>query len=85
MEKVDDAYLLILDSDNDGKGVYISNTAVEIFDLCDGDYSLKDLIDAIMSEFDVDFDTCAAAVKNCVESLVLHGIILKVWILIKYI
>lgn len=77
-EKVDDAYLLMLDSDDDGKGVYISNTAVEIFDLCDGNHSLKDLIDAIMSEYDVDFDTCAADVENCIESLVLQGIISQV-------
>ena len=33
LEKVDDAYLLMLDSDDEGKGIYISNTAVEIFDL----------------------------------------------------
>lgn len=78
LEKVDDAYLLMLDSDDDGKGVYISNTAIEIFNLCDGNHSLKDLIDAIMSEYDVDFDTCAADVESCIESLVLQGIISQV-------
>ena len=78
LEKVDDAYLLMLDSDDEGKGIYISNTAVEIFDLCDGGHSIKDLIDIIMSEHDVDFDTCAADVKSCVESLVLQGILLQV-------
>ena len=78
LEKVDDAYLLMLDSDDEGKGIYISNTAVEIFDLCDGGHSIKDLIVIIMSEYDVDFDTCAADVKSCVESLVLQGILLQV-------
>jgi len=78
LEKVDGAYLLMLDSDDDGKGVYISNTAVEIFDLCDGNHSLKDLIESIISEYDVDFYTCAADVESCIESLILQGIISRV-------
>lgn len=78
LEKVDNAYLLMLDSDDEGKGVYISNTAVEIFDLCDGNHSIKDLIDTIMSEYEVDFDTCLADVENCIELLVIQGIISQV-------
>lgn len=77
LEEIDGAYLLMSESDEVGKGVYISNTAVDIFNLCDGKNTLKDIVEAIMNEYQVDFDTCLKDVENCLESLATEGIITK--------
>lgn len=78
LEEVDGAYLLMNDSDTVGRGVYISNTAVDIFNLCDGKNTQKDLIETIMNEYEVDYETCSKDVENCLESLVSEGIITKI-------
>ena len=78
LEEVDGSYLLMSESDDEGKGVYISNTAVDIFNLCDGKHTKKDLVETIMDEYEVDYETCSKDVENCLQSLVSEGIITKV-------
>mgnify|MGYP001857183499 FL=1 len=77
IEEVDGSYLLMSESDTTGKGVYLSNTAVDIFNLCDGKNTVKDLVEAIMNGYEVDFDTCLQDVENCLNTLVLESIIVK--------
>ena len=78
LEIVEDAYLLMLDSDETGKGIYIANVAVDIFDLCDGNHSIKDVVNTIMNEYDIDFDSCVKDVKSCIADLVLQGVLIQV-------
>ena len=78
LEEVDGSYLLMSESDAEGKGVYISNTAVDIFNLCDGKHTKNDLVETIMDEYEVDYETCSKDVENCLQSLVSEGIITKV-------
>jgi pantoate kinase len=77
LEEIDGAYLLMNESDDAGKGVYISNTAVDIFNLCDGKNTLNDIVKAIMNEYQVDYDTCLRDVENCLEVLASEGIITR--------
>ena len=77
MEEVEGAYLLMNEADDEGKGVYISNTAVDIFNLCNGKNTLKDIIAAIINDYEVDMDTCCMDIENCLESLIIAGIIEK--------
>lgn len=75
LEEMDGSYLLMSESDTEGKGVYISNTAVDIFNLCDGKHTKKDLVEKIMEEYEVDYETCSNDVENCLQSLAFEGII----------
>ena len=77
VEEVDGAYLLMNQSDDGGKGIYISNTAVDIFNLCDGKNTFKDIVDAVMNQYEVDIDTCTKDIETCLELLATENIITK--------
>ena len=78
LEEMDGAYLLMSELDMTGKGVYISNTAVDIFNLCDGKNTFADIVEALMSDYEVDYDTCLCDVEGCLNNLLSEGIISKV-------
>lgn len=75
MEEVEGAYLLMNEADDQGKGVYISNTAIDIFNLCNGKNTLNDIIASIMDDYEVDMETCCMDIENCLESLIIASII----------
>lgn len=78
LEEIDGAYLLMNTNDEIGKGVYISNTAVNIFNLCDGKNTFKDLVNTIMDEYEVDIETCTNDIENCLLAMSEEGIITEI-------
>ena len=77
VEEVDGAYLLMNSTGATDVSVYLSNTAVDIFNLCDGNNSVNDVVTAIMNAYDVDYETCLQDVLQCLEALASAGIIIK--------
>jgi len=77
VEKKNDSYLLMRDSDGVREGVCLENTAVDLFELCDGENTVLDIINAIMEEYEVDYQMCLQDVKECLNIFLSEGIIVK--------
>lgn len=74
VEKIDESYLIML-MDDDDTNVYLTDLSAEIFDMCDGTHSIEDIINQIMSDYDVTYEECSKDVKECINDLVDSNII----------
>lgn len=74
VEKIEDSYLIML-KDKDETCVYLTDLSVEIFDMCDGNHSIEDIINQILNDYDVTYEECSKDVKDCLEDLVESNII----------
>lgn len=54
------------DINDGGISVLLEDVSARIWELCDGSNTLKDIIDSITKEYDVD---CETATKDCIEFL----------------
>lgn len=77
VEDIGDAYILMCSSDSGDNGIYISDTAIDIFNMCNGNNTYDDIVNSIMSEYDIDMNTCEKDVESCLLSLQNYGAIYK--------
>jgi hypothetical protein len=77
VEQVDDSYLVMLKEQPD-KGVYLSNTAVDIYNDCDGSKTILNIVDHICEMYDVDRSVCIDDVKDCLNELLGAELVFKV-------
>lgn len=74
IEKIDDVYLIML-NDTEGKGIYLTEVAALIFEMCDGKTSVEQIGAAIVREYDVSPDECMDDILHCIDDLLIQKII----------
>jgi len=74
VEKVDDSYLILSPKIND-QGVYLSNIAAEVFDLCDGTHTVLNIVTSIQNMYDVTIEECKTDIYICIEDLLKANIL----------
>jgi hypothetical protein len=77
IEQVDDSYL-IMTKEKPDRGIYLSDTAVDIYNDCDGSSTVLNIVDHICEMYDVDRNVCIDDVKDCINELLGEELIFKV-------
>lgn len=73
-EQIGDCYLVMVGEKND-ECIYLSELAMEILDMCDGEHGVEDIVDQIMRTYEVTYEECCDDVMSCVRDLVDTNII----------
>jgi Coenzyme PQQ synthesis protein D (PqqD) len=55
---------------------YLNKTAAVVFELCDGEHEIEEIVLRVAELFNLEATACNSEVRNCVESLSKEGLVL---------
>jgi Coenzyme PQQ synthesis protein D (PqqD) len=74
VNEVPDGYV-IYEGDQD-RVHYLNKTAAVVFELCDGEHDIDDIVLRVAELFNLEATACDNQVRTCVESLSKEGLVL---------